>query len=305
MEGLVLGDQNGDIGRVTVSGADSTLTCGFALHVGQDGRGEMAITDGAKVVSDFGNVGASRQTSATDPAPNSGGTGFGLVTIGDNNNTATEWRVNLVSSVGIDEPGTIILLKGTFRVGGLLSLGPHGLINGTGTLSMGSLLNNGGIIAPGLSPGVLSVEGNYEQAPDGVLRIEIAGLGDGQFDVLTITGDAALGGTLEVHMLDGFLLHAGDSVDFLIIGGALTGDFARIIFPELAPGFDADLTFVDGKLRLTARNDAVPGDGTTIDLSGSPCGTGLCGAGGAPMLPLMILCTWRGKQRRRRRGKKS
>ena len=57
-------------------------------------------------------------------------------------------------------------------------------------------------------------------------------VGDGQFDVLNITGDATLGGTLEVHMLNGFLPKAGDSIDFLRVTGNVTGDFAQVTFLE-------------------------------------------------------------------------
>jgi hypothetical protein len=94
------------------------------------------------------------------------------------------------------------------------------VIDGFGFLDAANRVVNGGQISPGLSPGFIEIDGSYEQSEGGVLKMEIAGLGDGEFDVLNVTGDAALGGTLEVHMLDGFLPHAGDSIDFLLVGGA-------------------------------------------------------------------------------------
>jgi T5SS/PEP-CTERM-associated repeat protein len=149
--------------------------------------------------------------------------------------------------------------------------------------------------------GTLTVNGDYEQQDDAVLVIEVAGLEPGQFDVLRINGNATLDGTLEAHFLDGFLPKAGDSVDFVQITGGVIGSFAQVSFPELAPGFDADLTLTaDGKLRLTARSDAVAGDGTSItpsnDLAAQlaaplppACGAGLCGAGLVPMLPITLV----------------
>ena len=42
------------------------------------------------------------------------------------------------------------------------------------------------------------IEGDYEQTATGKLTIEVTGLGDGEFDVLNVTGNATLGGTLEM-----------------------------------------------------------------------------------------------------------
>ena len=88
-----------------------------------------------------------------------------------------------------------------------------------------------------------------------MLVIEVTGLAPGQFDVLPVSGDVTLNGTLEVRFLDGFLPKQGDHVDFLQAGGTVSGSFAKITFPQLAPGFNADVTQANGKLRLTARND--------------------------------------------------
>ena len=73
--------------------------------------------------------------------------------------------------------------------------------------------------------------------------------------MLAVSGDVTLNGTLEVRFLDGFLPKQGDHVDFLQAGGTVSGNFAKITFPQLAPGFNADVTQTNGKLRLTARND--------------------------------------------------
>lgn len=111
------------------------------------------------------------------------------------------------------------------------------------------------MISPGLSPGLLTINGHFNQLPNGVLVIEVTGLAPGQFDVLAVSGDVTLNGTLEVRFLDGFLPKQGDHVDFLQAGGTVSGNFAKITFPQLAPGFNADVTQANGKLRLTARND--------------------------------------------------
>jgi hypothetical protein len=87
--------------------------------------------------------------------------------------------------------------------------------------------------------------------------MEAAGVNFGQFDVLRVTGNSTLGGTLEVLFVDGYLPKAGDSFAFLEIGGKVTGDFAEVVFPQLAPGFEVETQMVGGQFQLTALNDAV------------------------------------------------
>src|SRR5207249_922156 len=116
--------------------------------------------------SSSGSVGESSQAFGTFPFPTSGGTGSGLATIGDDSNANTEWHIKQKCNVGIDEPGTITLLKGRLRVDDVLEVGPHGSVTGNGTLSAGSRVINGGLISPGLSPGAITIEGNYEQIPE-------------------------------------------------------------------------------------------------------------------------------------------
>jgi len=49
----------------------------------------------------------------------------------------------------------------------------HGIIKGNGTIS-GSITNDG-TISPGLSPGKITISGNYAQGSTGVLNMQIGG----------------------------------------------------------------------------------------------------------------------------------
>jgi hypothetical protein len=51
-------------------------------------------------------------------------------------------------------------------------------------------------LSPGLSIGHLDVAGDYRQGESGVLRVEVAGAAQGQFDTISVSGTAALGGTI-------------------------------------------------------------------------------------------------------------
>ena len=168
--------------------------------------------------------------------------------------------------VGTDEPGEVVLKStsilpfsagaATLRVDGTLTVGAQGLIKGNGTLAASHVVNHG-FISPGLSPGIIVIEGDYQQASDGLLKMEAAGLNAGQFDVLHVTGNTSLGGTLDVRFLNGYLPRTGDVIPFLKLDGTVTGDFAQVIFPQLAPGFQVKTEIVNGSYKLTALNDAV------------------------------------------------
>jgi outer membrane autotransporter protein len=97
---------------------------------------------------------------------------------------------------------------------------------GTGFFS-GNLVNNGVI-----KPGTLTVSGNYIQSATGTLRIEVAGLAPGQFDLLQVGGHASLAGTLQLIRIGNFQLHVGDKLTFLT-AGSVSGSFSTIQNPFL------------------------------------------------------------------------
>jgi uncharacterized protein YbbK (DUF523 family) len=97
-----------------------------------------------------------------------------------------------------------------------------GTLKGNGTLT--GDVSNAGTFAPGLSPGTLTITGNYTQTSAGTLSIELGGTASGQFDVLAISGTATLGGTLNVISFGGFTPPAGSSYQVATYASH-TGDF--------------------------------------------------------------------------------
>lgn len=90
-----------------------------------------------------------------------------------------------------------------------------GKIGGIGTLT-GNLQNDGGIVAPGFSPGTITINGNYTQSASGVLDMEIGGLSAGtQYDQMVVNGTAYLGGTLNIVQYNGFAPSAGTSFQLI------------------------------------------------------------------------------------------
>ena len=144
---------------------------------------------------------------------------------------------------------------------GHLSISTGGILSGNGTIPgnvhvLGGSNQFGGTVLPGNSPGTLTIGGDYEQ-DGGLLGIEMSGTLQGQFDVLAVTENAMLGGTLSLEFIDGFAPHAGDSFAFLNVGGSTDGNFADILVHGLADGWQYELTSVDGSMTLLSLNDGV------------------------------------------------
>ena len=102
--------------------------------------------------------------------------------------------------------GTYTQTAGTTRVDGSMTQGAvninGGVLQGVGTITA-PVTNNGGILAPGNSPGTLTIVGNYTQTALGTFQAEIGGLTAGtQHELLAIFGTATLAGTLNVLLYD-------------------------------------------------------------------------------------------------------
>jgi hypothetical protein len=102
-----------------------------------------------------------------------------------------------------------------------------GTLQGFGTVT-GNLVN-GGIVHPGDGPGILSVTGNFSQTSSGVLEIQIGGpnAGNPGYSQLNINGTAALGGTLDVSLFNGFTPYNGETFTFLTSAGLNSSVFAE------------------------------------------------------------------------------
>ncbi len=99
-------------------------------------------------------------------------------------------------------------------------------LKGSGSI-VGDVVNNG-TVAPGNSPGTLTVMGNFTQSSNGTLAIEV---GDGASDLLLVTGTATLAGTLEAVEFGGHEFAFGDQVTFLQ-AGSIVGEFDQIVAPN-------------------------------------------------------------------------
>jgi hypothetical protein len=132
--------------------------------------------------------------------------------------------------IGAHADGTAVLnLSGGKLTVKSLSKGAGGTFNFTGGILSAQtvgfdLVNNGGTLAPGNSPGSTAIDGSYT-TNSGALEIELAS--ESSFDNVTATGNVALGGDLVVKLLDGYV--PDGAAEFTILtGGTVGGTFANL-----------------------------------------------------------------------------
>ena len=153
-----------------------------------------------------------------------------------------------------------------------VTLRSGGTLGGEGSIT-GNVVNAGGTVSPGSSPGILNILGDFHQDDTGTLVIEIAGMTAGlDYDVLNITGDASIAGELILKFIDGFAPSQGNVFSFLEILGTDHIAFDKVSIENLVEGFEYDGdSLVDGS--LVALND-----GQFIPEPGSLALLGMAGA---------------------------
>ena len=181
--------------------------------------GANIVTNQASVTLD-GPSGGIQDPSGVDAFANlaENGPGASLTLEGGRNMT--------VPGMFRNEGALVATAGSTFSVvNGAFANLPGGLLQGSGTID--SNVGSAGEVAPGLSPGVLTIQGNYVQQSNGVLRVELDGMAPGtEYDRLVVSGFATLGGRLTIESAPGFLPPVGTT--FEILSGTRSGQFASV-----------------------------------------------------------------------------
>jgi PEP-CTERM motif len=132
-----------------------------------------------------------------------------------------------------------------------------GSLSGTGTMngnvSIGSLAS----VNPGNSPGIMTINGDFNSS--GTLLFDIAGLGTGLYDVLSINGNVLFtGGNIQFDFINGFNTTAGNYWDFLTANTVTGWDTLNFNFNGLRNGLGWNFTKLDtGGERLWINSIAV------------------------------------------------
>src|SRR5438270_5354962 len=166
--------------------------------------------------------------------------------------------------------GTTILTEPTSRLAAGADVAiDGGTLRGVGTVE--SDLTNAGEVAPGQSPGILAVTGDYTQFASGTLAMEVAGRDPGsEYDRLDVGGTATLAGTLSLATLGGFGAEPDDEFE-AIRHSDVPGELDRVdgLQPDAGhyywpPEYDTSATV----LRRGTTPDVSVGDATVTEGGG-------------------------------------
>lgn len=143
-----------------------------------------------------------------------------------------------------------------------------GSVIGRGTFE-GSLVNNGGIVAPGFSEGKLTITNNYTQAANGAIAVEVGGPPpSGKFDQVEVQGQASLAGSMNVMTTDNYQPTLGDK--FSLVGASsVQGSFNEVTAPAGADGTQLAGKIEGAEVILVAGVALRVGDGFTAGVTGT------------------------------------
>lgn len=173
--------------------------------------------------------------------------------------------VSSLADISVGNTGVIDVQVGTIALPRNFS--NQGTLKGTGTLAT-DLLTNAGTVAPGASPGTLSISGSFVQAAQGVYMAEL--FSATSHDLLAISGSATLDGTLALSCFGGCTgLATGDVITILTAGAGVNGSFASVTTTGFLQGFEYSLDYsVANEVDLRVLNvGAVPEPGTVVMLA--------------------------------------
>ena len=142
------------------------------------------------------------------------------------------------------QSGTLALSSSVVQTAGLTTLNggnlsvtqpfqlQGGILAGINSVTgSGGVTNTGGVVSPGLSPGQLTVAGNYSQAAGAALQIDLpTNLTGTNSDQLVVIGAAQLAGSLRLALGAG--LPITNTFTLLTAAGSRSGVFNNVIYPS-------------------------------------------------------------------------
>ena len=169
--------------------------------------------------------------------------------------TIAEGTLRLMPSTTLASTVIEVDAGATFDVSAVsgYSLAAGRVLKGEGTV-LGNITVRG-TLAPGSSPGVLSVTGSVTYANGSTLEIEIGGEERGiDYDVVDASGamTVASGATLSVSLIDDFAPVMGDEFDIMDFS-TIAGEFTTYSLPALGDGlvWDTSGLYTDGTIGVT------------------------------------------------------
>jgi hypothetical protein len=205
-------------GAISDNGAGVIAPNGATI-IGNDGASLITNDGGSLITNDGGSL-----------ITNDGGSiisndGASLIT-----NDGGSIQAETEAGSAAPATGGLLQTSGETDLSGMLVVGnlslEGGVLSGAGAIA-GTLTNSGGFVSPGHSAGAISIVGDFIQGAEGTLIVEDGGALPNEFDQLSVTGTATLGGTLDVKLIDGYQPDPADTFAPLA-ATAVSGTFASV-----------------------------------------------------------------------------
>ncbi len=214
------------IGSIQLNNPNATLRL---LPSGSTGQAVLTVANGfvnAGIIELSSEVGTyvARLTVTSGTLTNATG---GLIRVLEGTGGTRTLNANL------DNRGKIFVETGVSLImNGAMHNRSTGVFSGTGTLNLASAtLINEGTVAPGASPGILSVSGAFSQTATGMFDMEIGGFTAGtEHDRLAVSGALTLSGAIRAGLTNGFFPKKDDAFNVLTYGSR-SGTFATLDNP--------------------------------------------------------------------------
>jgi len=227
--------------HIGYSGTGSFTQTGGLNKMGSLNLGTISAGQGSYDLSGTGTLQASNEYIGRYGTGSFTQTG-GINTVSDTLTIA--WLSGSTGNYTLSD-GTLYATNIVVNVGGSFSFEGGTLVVDIFT---GDLVNSGGTLAPGNSPGGTVITGDYTQLVDGIFEVEIGGLFQGaEYDWLDVGGSAILGGTLDVSLFDFgsglFEPSLGDYFDILT-AETIEGEFDLLTLALLGDGLKWNVSYI-------------------------------------------------------------
>jgi hypothetical protein len=287
---FAVGAQNGSAGNIYVSdpGSEFVMDANVIPIFGEAGAGNVSLANDASMGSFNAQVGApdakgsvfiddatwtNLGTLIVGATPDETPTGTGTVTVQDAGlmsvaSNGGELFLAANGLITLDATGKAVVGSGDYGPAGTLRVTQDGRLIGQGEIQGNVEVAAGGVFGPGGDPGTFTVSGNYDQTVGGggEMDIEVGGPNAGSdTGRLVVTGTAALGGTLNLHFINGYTPAPGATLA-VIQAASVSGNFAQIV----SPGFKIKAIPAATGLALKVRKvtAGLPVQSSDVDVSG-------------------------------------
>jgi hypothetical protein len=252
----------GQTAAFTTSGASPSFYMGSGATV--TNAGTWNLQNDASVQNNGGSAGTFTNSGLFEKT---GGTTTSTISVPFNNTgTVSANTANLSFTNSFTQTaGNTFLNGGTIQTSNPLSI-QGGTVTGTGTITgtgSATISNSGGTLSPGVGTTVGSIalasgsSGAYSQGAAGSFNVKLGGTGAGQYDTLGATGAAALSGTLNGTLINGYTPALNDTMTILT-AGSVSGKYSTTNLPSLATGLQWKVTYNPASVVLTVASSGAP-----------------------------------------------